>query len=85
MILKSPDKQGDLDPIPTSLLKECVNMLAPVITTIVNLSLDTGTFPSLFKQAVVTPLLKNHHWIRNLFPTINLFQTSLSYLNLLNV
>jgi len=34
-------------------------MLAPVITTIViNLSLDTGTFPSLFKQAVVTPLLK---------------------------
>jgi len=58
MILKSPDKQCDLDPIQTSLLKECVNMLATVITTIVNLSLDTGTFPSLFKQAVVTPLLK---------------------------
>jgi len=30
MILKSPDKQCDLDPIPTSLLKECVNMLAPL-------------------------------------------------------
>jgi len=58
MTLKSPDKQCDLDPIPTSLLKECANILAPVITTIVNLSLDTGTFPSLFKQAVVTPYLE---------------------------
>jgi len=38
--------------------KECLNMLAPVTSTIINLSLDTGTFPSLFKQAVVTPLLK---------------------------
>jgi hypothetical protein len=57
-ILKSPDKQCDLDPIPTSLLKQCVHALAPVITTIVNLSLETGNFPSIFKRAVVTPLLK---------------------------
>jgi len=46
MILESPDKQCDLDPMPTPLLKECVTMLAPVI--------DPGTFPSLFKPAVVT-------------------------------
>ena len=58
LIRRSPDKQRDLDPIPTSLLKQCVHILAPVITTIVNLSLETGTFPSLFKRAVVTPLLK---------------------------
>ena len=58
LILQSPDKQCDLDPIPTSLLKQCVHALAPVITTIVNLSLETGNFPSIFKRAVVTPLLK---------------------------
>jgi len=57
-IRQSPDKQCDLDPIPTSLLKQCVHILAPVITTIVNLSLRNGTFPSDFKRAVVTPLLK---------------------------
>jgi len=58
LILNSPDKQCDLDPIPTSLLKQCVHILAPAITAIVNLSLETGTFPSLFKRAIVTPLLK---------------------------
>ena len=54
----SPDKQCDLDPIPTSLLKQCIHVLAPIIRTIVNLSLESGNFPSNFKHAVVTPLLK---------------------------
>ena len=35
------DKQCELDPIPTSLLKQCLHLLAPVITNIVNLSLAT--------------------------------------------
>ena len=58
VILSSPDKQCDLDPIPTSLLKKCIHLLAPTITLIVNLSLSTAMFPQAFKHAIVTPLLK---------------------------
>jgi hypothetical protein len=40
------------------LLKRCAHILVPVITNIVNLSTSSGNFPSVFKQATVTPLLK---------------------------
>ena len=53
-----PDKQCDLDPLPTSLLKKCLPVLASTITNIVNLSLSTGDFPDRFKQSIVTPLIK---------------------------
>ena len=58
IILASPDKYCALDPIPISLLKKCVDLLSPVITRIVNLSLITATVPTRYKQALVTPLLK---------------------------
>ena len=58
LVLDSPAKHCDLDPIPTSLLKKCIHILAPVLTLIVNLSLSTGKFPRAFKRAVITPLLK---------------------------
>ena len=58
VVLDSPSKQCDLDPIPTSLLKKCIHSLAPVITLIVNRSLSSGMFPEAFKHAIVTPLLK---------------------------
>ena len=53
----SSNKQCILDPIPR-LLKECNSELSPVITKIINLSIDTSTVPTEFKQAVVTPLVK---------------------------
>lgn len=59
LINKSAAKSCGLDPMPSSLVKEHATILAPVITQIVNGSLLTGDFPSEFKQAVVTPLLKN--------------------------
>ena len=43
---------------PSSLLKRCAHVLVPIITNIVNLSTSSGIFPSVFKQATVTPLLK---------------------------
>ena len=58
LIQASQNKQCDLDPIPTSLLKDCAALLVPTITKIINLSLSTGTFPMLFKNSVVKPLLK---------------------------
>jgi len=53
-----PNKQCDLDPIPTSILKHCSCVLAPVITRIVNLSLSSGQFCHSLKKSSVTPLLK---------------------------
>jgi len=58
IIHSCPDKQCDLDPIPTNLLKKCLNILLPIITNIVNLSIETGTFPDTFKSAIVKPILK---------------------------
>src|SRR6218665_3811598 len=52
------NKQCDLDPIPTSLLKECAALLVPTITEIINLFLSTGTFPMQLKDSAVKPLLK---------------------------
>ena len=58
LLSQSPDKQCDLDPLPTFLLKRCSRALSTTITNIINLSLSTGTFPDSFKHSVLTPLLK---------------------------
>ena len=58
LILKSPTKSCSLDPWPTTLLKECVDIVAPSITKLVNLSLLNGVVPESFKKAIVTPLIK---------------------------
>ena len=58
IIKTAADKSCDLDPIPTQLLKECLDLLSPVIARIVNLSMQTATMPDMFKRALVTPLLK---------------------------
>ena len=58
LVVESPTKTCILDPIPTSLTKECLSDLLPLITRIVNSSLCSGVVPLQFKQAVVTPLLK---------------------------
>ena len=58
LIKTSPSKSCPLDPIPTFLLKDCLEELLPAITTIINASLYTALVPISFKKAVVTPLLK---------------------------
>ena len=58
LLSSSPDTSCDLDPIPTSLLKQCKSVLLPTITNIINLSLSTGVFPDHFKNCSVHPLLK---------------------------
>ncbi len=47
-----------LDPIPTHLLQAISSSVIPALTHIINTSLHTGTFPTAFKQARVSPLLK---------------------------
>jgi len=58
LIQETPDKQSDLDPMPTWLLKSCTDVLAPFLTHLLNVSLSTGHVPALLKTAYITPLLK---------------------------
>ena len=50
----SPTKSCSLDPISRFLLKDCLNILLPSITELVNYSLTNSSFPNHFKQVVVT-------------------------------
>ena len=59
--MSSSDTSCDLDVIPTSLLKSCLDVLIKPITIIVNMSLSEGSFPSTFKHALVKPFLKKHN------------------------
>jgi hypothetical protein len=58
LILVSPNKQSQLDPLPTWLLKKCVSVLAPFITALLNASISSGVVPLSMKTAIVTPILK---------------------------
>jgi hypothetical protein len=48
----------DSDPMPSSLLKQHCDIVAPAIYKIVNTSLSTGRFATRWKKAIVKPLLK---------------------------
>ena len=58
LVLSLPSKSCNIDPIPTWLLKKCLDVLLPVITRIINKSLECGEVPSSLKFAMVKPLLK---------------------------
>ena len=58
VISSIPTKSSPLDYIPTWLLKEQVDVLAPIITRFANLSMSSGVFPSFQKLGQITPLLK---------------------------
>src|SRR4029434_144398 len=45
-------------PIPSNILQAISPAVVPAITQVINASFNSGTFPSLFKVARVTPLLK---------------------------
>ena len=47
-----------LDPLPATLLWQHFDLLLPFILKIVNLSLESGHFPSSLKPAALSPLLK---------------------------
>ena len=47
-----------LDPLPSSIIKQCIDLLLPTIANIINLSLRDGCMPTCLKSAVLSPLLK---------------------------
>ena len=76
LISEAPNKSCQLDTAPTWLVKQCNGLLAPFITLLFNTSLRTGCFPTKFKHAVVTPLLKkgsgDDSQLKNYRPVSNL-------------
>ena len=51
-------KSSPLDFVPTSVIKSCECLFADIITVLANLSFEQGCFPTMYKSALVTPLLK---------------------------
>ena len=58
IVQESSNASCRLDPVPTWLLKSCLDVLAPSITEMVNLSLLISHIPENLRTAVVIPLLK---------------------------
>lgn len=52
------NKAVGLDKISARLLMDAANVITPSLTTLFNLSLQTQTFPSIWKDAKVVPLFK---------------------------
>ena len=58
MIKSSKPTSCALDPMPTSLLPECLDDILPTLTHIINTSILSGQFPTNMKTVIVKPLLK---------------------------
>ena len=76
IIRQSATKSCCLDPIPTQMVKECLDILLPLITRIINQSFSTASVPKHLKLAAVTPILKkanlNADLMKNFRPISNL-------------
>ena len=58
-ILSAALKSCKLDPIPTKLLRNHIDVLAPTIQKIINISITNGTISTNMKEALLRQLLKN--------------------------
>ena len=58
IIETSPRKSCLLEPWPKFHIKQCIDILLPYLTKVVNCSLMEGCVPHAFKTAVVTRLIK---------------------------
>ena len=58
VLSNAPNKPCELDPGPKSLINACSFQLAPIMTAIVNKSLQASHVPSSYQRAVVRVLLK---------------------------
>lgn len=76
IIMTSPNTSCEVDPLPTWMLKNCLEEILPLITTLVNKSLSTGCFPHSFKEAIIRPILKKPNMdmenLKNYRPVSNL-------------
>ena len=67
-------KSCALDPMPSTLVSRC-DVLLPVLTRLINMSLKSGQFPVAWKKALVLLLLKKtwpRHSLQEFRPVSNL-------------
>ena len=81
IIKNSPTKSCLLDPVPTFLLKDCVEILLPSITKLVNLSLAEGVFPQKFRRQLSLASLRKHHFQLKICKIIDQYQDYVSCQN----
>ena len=75
IVSSAPVKSCKLGPIPTSLLKVHIELLAPIISNVVNSSFEAGIFSDELKNALLCPLYKHPSlelMFRNFSPVSNL-------------
>jgi len=58
LLFKSPPKTCPLDPVPTDVLLQSVDILLPFICVMCNASLRESVLPSSQKTAIITPVVK---------------------------
>ena len=77
VITNSSSKSCSLDPWPTFLVLDYLDILITPITSIINASLEQSKCPNFFKQAHVTPILKKTSLDKEVFknyrPVSNLY------------
>ena len=55
---RAAKKSCPLDPLPTTLVTQCLDELTPVLNAMINTSLQSAHFAEKWKEALVTPLVK---------------------------
>src|SRR6218665_2571026 len=58
IIIAAAPKSCDLDPLPTFLLQEHLDILLPLLTTICNRSIVEGVMPLDQKRSILVPVIK---------------------------
>ena len=58
VLVRSPPKTCMLDPLPTDILLDLIDIILPYISTMCNASLREGILPASQKAAIITPILK---------------------------
>ena len=53
VVQEMPPKSCDLDPMPTSVLYDCLHEIIPIVTCIINKSVSSGIVPQCFIRALV--------------------------------
>ena len=61
IVQHTPAKHCVLDPVPTYIVKEVIDCLAPYIAVLINTSLAEAYIPTSQKMAVIIPRLKKIH------------------------
>ena len=58
VVQEMPKKSCELDPVPTSVLYDCLDKIILILTSIMHKSLSSGIVPQCIKHTLVKPLLK---------------------------